>query len=516
MVITVNNCLLIFSIILLISVVVSKSSNKFGLPILIVFLGMGMLFGSEGMGLLNYENYELTHSISLVAICLIIFSGGLMTKKEDIKPIAREGIILSTLGVISTTTLVGLFCFYYLKLPIFDALLVGSILSATDAAAVFTAFRDKNAQVSKNVKSLLEFESGSNDPMAYLLVTIFLGLSQGKYNLDFDSIKLIILNPIVGIVGGFLAYKSFKILNDSTELDFQGLYPAMTIGFVFLTYSLTTKLDGNGFLAVYIFAIQIANTKILHKKALVNFFDGIAWLSQIGLFIMLGLLVFPSRLLNIAPSAIVVSLFLIFLGRPLSVFLSTIGSKLSFKSKLFISWGGLKGATPIVFASLVATEVGSEANLIFDLVFFTVLVSAILQGTTLRFTAKKLNLFFEAVIDPEFPIDLEVINKTKNGIKEIHLGKSDFAIDKRVVDLNLPSGTLALFIKRAGSFIIPNGATIFEIDDKVLIVTPDKDQIEKSISHFKNDHTDENIIEFAPFLKEAMLNKENDESKKVS
>lgn len=503
MVITLNNCMLIFSVILLVSVIVSKSSNKFGLPILIVFLAMGMVFGSEGMGLLQYENYELTHSISLIAICLIIFSGGLMTKKEDIKPIIKSGISLSTLGVLLTTAFVGTFCFYYLNLPIFESLLVGAILSATDAAAVFTAFRDKNSQVTKNVKNLLEFESGSNDPMAYLLVTLFLGLSQNKYHLDLASLKLIVLNPVVGIIGGYLAYKSFKTLNDSTELDFQGLYPAMTIGFVFLTYSLTTKLNGNGFLAVYIFAVQIANTKILHKKALINFFDGIAWLSQIGLFIMLGLLVFPSRLLNIAPQAIVVSFFLIFVGRPLSVFLSTLGSKLSFKGKIFVSWGGLKGATPIVFASLVATEVGSEANLIFDIVFFTVLVSAILQGTTLRFFAKKFNLFYEAVVDPDFPVDLEVINKTKNGIKELHLTKTDFAVNHRIVDLNLPSGTLALFIKRAGSFIIPKGSTVFEPDDKVLIVTPDKDQIEIATNHFKTEHSFDNILEFTKLLAES-------------
>lgn len=490
-----NDSLIFSSVIILISVLLSKSSNKFGLPILVVFLGIGMLVGSEGPVGLHYEDYDLTHSLSLIAICLIIFSGGLMTKTEDIKPILKTGISLSSLGVFLTTGIVGLFCYFYLKLQIFESLLVGAILSSTDAAAVFTAFRDKNAQVSKKIRSLLEFESGSNDPMAYLLVSVFLGLQQNQLDFNMNSIELILLNPLVGIIGGFAFFKVFKLVNNSTQLDFQGLYPALTIGFLFATYSVTTKFFGNGFLAVYIFAVQLGNTKMVHKKALINFFDGVSWLTQIGLFIMLGLLVFPSRLLEIAPQAIVVSLFLIFVARPLSVFISTVRSKLNLRSKLFVSWAGLKGATPIVFASFVATEIGSKADLIFDIVFFTTLISAILQGTTLKFTARKLDLLFEVVHDPEFPVDLELLSNTKNGIKEVILKEGDFAVAKRIVDLNLPDGTLILFIKRAGGFIIPNGATLLESADKVLVVTPEKDQINVAIKYFVEEQIEDNVVE---------------------
>lgn len=494
-----NNALIFGSFILIASVLISKSSNKFGLPILVLFLGMGMLAGSEGFGGIIYENYELTHSLSLVAICLIIFSGGLLTKKEDVKPVLKAGVSLSSLGVLITTGAVALFCALVFNTSLYVSLLIGSILSSTDAAAVFTAFRDRNAQVAKGPRSLLELESGSNDPMAYLLVTLFVGLYQKNIEPGWDTVWLILLNPALGLAFGHLFYKAFKFVNDKVELDFQGLYPALMFGFVFLAYSFTTKLDGNGLLAVYVFAIQIGNSKILHKRALINFFDGISWLSQIGLFILLGLLVFPSRLIQVAPTGALLALFLIFVARPVSVFLSLAFSKMDFKSKAFVSWAGLKGATPIVFASFVATEVGERANLIFDVVFFAVLFSALIQGTTLKKMAKGLGLLFESVHDPDFPVDLETLEKTRNGIKEFRLEEGHYAVDKRIVDLNLPAGSLILFIKREGAFIIPNGSTTFLLNDRVLLVTPEKGQLEDAMSLFV--HEPEPIKEVLEELK---------------
>lgn len=489
-----NNSLLIASILLLISVLVSKSSSRFGLPILAIFLLVGMFAGSEGLGGIQYENYELTHSLSLVAICLIIFSGGLLTNTKDIKPILKSGISLSTLGVLLTTFIVGGFCYYLFKTPLFESLLIGAILSSTDAAAVFTAFRDKNAQVSKNLKNTLEFESGSNDPMAYLLVTIFLGLYQEKLQMDLGALKFIILNPILGLLGGFLFFKLFKLVNDTVVLDYQGLYPALTLGFLFLTYSTVTAFDGNGFLSVYLFGLQIGNTKILHKNTLVSFFDGVSWLFQIGLFILLGLLVFPSRLLNIIPEGMLVGLFLIFVARPITTFICLKFSKFSNKEKVFISWSGLKGATPIVFASLVAMNLGEEANFIFDITFFSVIISALLQGSTIKLVAKKLNLLYESVYDPEFPIDLEVIEKTRNGIKEIYINEEDFAVNKRIVDIKLSKGSLVLFVKRSGAFIIPDGSTTFKAGDKILIVTSEKAEIDRAVEYFRRARVIEEII----------------------
>ncbi|EQC47439.1 potassium/proton antiporter [Bacteriovorax sp. Seq25_V] len=479
-----NNALLIGSILLLISVYFSKSSSRFGLPILVFFLFVGIAAGSEGIGGIAYENYELTHSLSLLAICLIIFSGGLLTKSQDIRPVLRSGISLSSLGVVITTASIGIFCYYLFSVPIFESLLIGAILSSTDAAAVFTAFRDRNFQVSKNVRYTLELESGSNDPMAYLLVTVFLGFYQQKMSFNFDTLQFFVANPIIGFCGGVAFFRLFKFLNDKVLLDFQGLYPAVALGFVFLTYSTVTLFHGNGLLAVYLFGLNVGNSKIPHKNSLVSFFDGMSWLCQIGLFIMLGMLVFPSRLLSIAPAGFALALFSIFIARPIAVHISLAFSKFKMKEKALISWAGLKGATPIVFASLVATHVGNEANFIFDVVFFAVLVSALMQGSTINFVAKKLELLFECVHDPDFPVDMEVLAQTKSGIGEFQIKAEDFAVNKKIYELGLPRGARIIFVKRSGSFVIPDGQTSLKEHDKILFVTQQKEEVELTVNAF--------------------------------
>ncbi len=479
-----NNYFLIGSIILLVSVLLSKSSNKFGFPILIVFMFIGMLAGSEGFGGIYFENYELTHSLSLVALCLIIFSGGIETEFKDIKESLYRGIILSSIGVLLTTVIVAMIVYYVLNLGIIESLLLGAILSATDAAAVFAVFKDKKSQVKSLNKNLLKFESGSNDPMAYFLVTMILGFTDISKFQTTDIILSFVTNPIMGIMVGWLLAKLFISLNNIINLEFVGLYPALTLSFIFLNYSLAGKLGGNGLLAIYIFGLLISSKKLLHKTFLYSFYDGVSWLSQIGLFVMLGLLVFPSRVFKIAPYGLLIAFFLIFIARPLTIFLCLAFSKFNLKDKLFISWAGLKGATPIVFASFAAVKMGENAYILFDIVFFVVLISAIFQGMTLKPLARKLGLLYETIDDPSFPIDFDVLEKTKNGIKEITLMANDFAIDKRLVDLQLPNGSLVLFIKRQGAFIIPDGSTKFQVQDKVLIVTNFKADIENASKCF--------------------------------
>ncbi len=480
-----NNSILILSVLLLSCVLLSKSLQKFGVPVLILFLGIGMISGPEGLGFIAHHSYDFTHSISIIAICLIIFSGGLMTNMEHIKPILHTGVSLSTFGVLHTTIFVGSFCYYFLDLAFYECLLIGAILSSTDAAAVFTAFAGKKIHIRKRVRTLLELESASNDPMTYLLVTVFLGLFQAELSSNTETLQLIIINPVVGFIGGIAIFQLFKFINEKIELDFEGLYPALTLGFLFLTYSAVTKFDGNGFLAVYIFAIKMGNTKLNHKKSLTQFFDGLAWLSQIGLFLLLGLLVSPSRLIDVAPQASVIALFLIFVGRPLSMAFSTFFSELDFKEKIFVSWGGLKGATPIVFASLVATQMGSQTNIIFDIVFFTVVFSAILQGSTIKILAKKLGLTYEPTTSPDFYKNLNIINLANQGIKEVQISASLEDETKRLIDLNLPSGVLVLYINRDDEVLIPNGETCVLKNDKLLIFTPLKAQVPQIMSCFK-------------------------------
>jgi len=469
-----NQFLLITSLILLSSIFLSKSSTRFGLPILILFLFIGMMSGSEGLGGIHFENYELTHALSLIAICLIIFNGAVETKLEDIKPILKSGALLSTFGVLFTAIIVGLFTYAITGLSLEQSLLVGTTLSATDAAAVFAAFKDKKAQVRKRLKSLLVFESGSNDPMAYFLVTLLVGyIDLGRDQLS-NSIVLIFVNPIVGLFIGWLVAKVFIYVNNKINLDYLGLYPALTLAFLFFCYSSTTLLNGNGFLSVYIFGILSGNQRVLHKNVLYTFYDGLSWIAQIGLFVMLGLLVFPSRLLTVSPKGILIALFLIFIARPLVIMVFLIGKSFSFKEKIFISWAGLKGATPIVFATFVASHFGQKANTLFDIVFFVVLVSALIQGSSLRWVAKKLELIIETVEDPNFPIDIDLIEKTKNGIAQFTISHNDYAHERRIIDLHLPKGTKVLFLKRNGQFIIPDGGTKLLAGDNALVVTDNK------------------------------------------
>ncbi|EQC45017.1 transporter, CPA2 family [Bacteriovorax sp. BSW11_IV] len=471
-----NQGLLIGSILLFVSVIISKSSSRFGLPILIIFMLVGMFAGGEGPGGIEFENYELTHSLSLVAIVLIIFSGALDTKFDEIKPVARRGVLLSTLGVILTAGLIGAFSYYIFKISLLKSLLLGAILSSTDAAAVFAAFKDRHSGFDRKLKGLLELESGSNDPMAYFLVTIFLGLVDKTITYETLWVDLV-LNIIVGLLGGYAFSKLFLKINNSINLDFQGLYPALTMAFLFFTYAATTLLKGNGLLAVYLFGLIIANKKFVHKNALISFYDGIAWLSQIGLFILLGLLAIPSRLVSVWQEGIWLSIFLIAIARPLIVYLLMVGGKYSLAQKFFASWAGLKGATPIVFASFAATHLGREVYFIFDIVFFVVVFSAIVQGMTLKYFARKLNFLYPLSHDEHFPIDMETLERTKYGIREIRLKSGDDAIGKRIVDIKLINGTRVLFIKRGDFLIIPDGSQTFDEGDRVLVATNEKGQL---------------------------------------
>ncbi len=474
----INSYLLVGSFILLLSVLLIKSSKRFGLPILTIFLFVGMLVGSEGIGGIEFENYELTYALSLVALCLIIFNGGFETSLQEVKSELGRGISLATLGIILTTAFVGFFMYCVFSFPLLEALLFGAILSATDAAAVFAAFKDRQNQVSPRLKSLIKFESGSNDPMAYFLVAYFLGVIDYGMGDWHKSVIFFVVNPAVGLIGGWIIARLFIRLQSVINFDYHGIYPALTLAFLFLGYSVVTYFHGNGFLTVYLFGLMIGSRKIMHKRLLYTFYDGVSWLSQIGIFIMLGLLVFPSRLVQIAPIGIYVSLFVIFFARPLVVYLCLIRSRFSFKEKIFIAWAGLKGATPIVFACFAASHLGTRAHTLFDVVFFVVLLSALTQGITLKWVARKLKLEGDESEEDDFPVDIEQLEHTRNGILQIRIHRNDFAVGKMIAELGLPIGSLVLFIKRHDSFLVPDGRTVVETGDKILLVTKYKDDVE--------------------------------------
>lgn len=466
------------SILLFVSIIASKTSGKLGVPILLLFLCVGMLAGTDGIGGITFNDYKIAQTIGVISLVFILFTGGLETNWKEVKPVLWSGVSLSTLGVLLSSVLVGYFIHAISNFSLLEGLLLGAIVSSTDAAAVFSVFRGKSFGLKGNLKNLLELESGSNDPMAFFLVISFITLM----NMADASIAMLapkfILNMAVGGLGGYLVAQFMLYVTKKIDLDYEGLYPALTLSLILFCYSFVTALAGNGFLAVYVFGLVLGNRRFIHKRALLNFYDGIAWLVQITMFITLGLLVYPTQILGVSGIGVLISIFLIFVARPVSVFISLAFSQYNFKEKVFISWVGLRGAVPIVFATILPLSNIDQSATFFNLVFFIVLLSILLQGATLSHVARWLGLTREEpAAMMKFPIDLDSSETIKNGMKELLIHKDAGCVGKSVVDLNLPKGTLIMYIYRNHHFITPNGATVIEQGDKMLIMTDRKTDI---------------------------------------
>jgi cell volume regulation protein A len=343
-----GNILLIGSLLLLISVIAGKTTNKLGVPTLIFFLIVGVLAGSEGIGGIHFDNASIAQLIGITALNFILFSGGLDTHWESIKPVLWKGIALSTIGVFLTATTVGIFVKYMFGFSIWEGLLLGAIVSATDAAAVFSILRNRGIALKGHLRPVLELESGSNDPMAYFLTITLTGIVASG-NADPSVMIISFLKEfILGAAIGYLMGRASVWLVNNIHLETEGLYPVLTLGLAIFTYSVTHAIGGNGFLAIYLCAVIMGNSKMVHKRSLIKFYDGQAWLMQIILFLTLGLLVFPSHILPLIGMGLLISAFLIFVARPIGVFVSLHFFKTNTRSKLFISWVGLRGSVPIV------------------------------------------------------------------------------------------------------------------------------------------------------------------------
>lgn len=319
---TIENILLVGSLLLFVSIIAGKTSYRFGVPTLLLFLAIGMLAGSEGIGGICFDDPNIARFIGVVALNFILFSGGLDTSWKSVKPILWQGLTLSTLGVVLTALSLGTFVWLITDFTFYESMLLGSIVSSTDAAAVFSILRSKSLSLKSNLRPTLELESGSNDPMAYVLTIAFLTLVIHQDQSFISIIPLFLRQMILGGVAGFAFGKLGKTVINRIQLDFEGLYPALAIAISFITYSATDFVGGNGFLAIYICAVYLGNQDLIHKKTILKMFDGLAWLSQIVLFLTLGLLVFPSQIIPVFGIGLIISLFLIVIARPLSVFLS--------------------------------------------------------------------------------------------------------------------------------------------------------------------------------------------------
>lgn len=470
--------MLIGSLLLLISILAGKTSYKFGVPTLILFLTVGMLAGSEGLGGIHFDDPQLAQFVGIVSLNFILFSGGLDTNWKSIKPVLWHGISLSTLGVLFTALSLGTFVWLITDFTIYEALLLGSIVSSTDAAAVFSILRSKNMALKANLRPTLELESGSNDPMAYFLTIAFLGLVVNQDQSILSIIPLFLKQILIGAALGFAFGKLSKMVINRITLDFEGLYPVLGIALMFVTFSATDRLGGNGFLAVYLSAVYLGNQDLIHKRTIMRFFDGLAWLMQIVLFLTLGLLVFPSDIVPILGLGVLISVFLIFIARPLAVWLSLSPFKMKTRRRWYISWVGLRGAVPIVFATYPLLAGIEKAHMIFNIVFFVSLTSVLVQGTTLSSVAKFLHVALPKKVKKISPVDAFLAEGSKSLIREITVPIDNFSVGKRIVDLHFPRKAIIAMISRNGKFLTPNGATQIEEEDTLIVLMEDKQSLE--------------------------------------
>jgi potassium/hydrogen antiporter len=479
MTLSAENILLLGSILLFVSIIASKTSFKFGIPTLILFLIVGMLAGSEGPGGILFNDPKIAQFMGVVALTFILFSGGLETKLESIRPVLKNGIALSTLGVLLTAVIVGLFTSYILNFTIIEGMLLGAIVSSTDAAAVFSILRTRNIGLKGTLRPLLEFESASNDPMAFFLTISFIELVVHPEASIALLIPMFLKGMLLGAICGFGGGKLMVFIINRINLDVAGLYPVLVMSLIFFVFSFTDAIGGNGFLAVYGAAILLGNSNLIHKKSLIKFFDGMAWLMQIVMFLALGLLVFPSQITPILGEGILISLFLILVARPIAVFLMlSRASDLNFRKKLFISWVGLRGAAPIVFATYPLIAGVHYADTIFNIVFFISVSSVVLQGSTLSLMAKWLRVSVPEIVKRKFPLDLELKESTKSEVLEIDIPKNSESIGKRIVQLKLPKSALIVLIHRQNKYLTPDGDTEIQGDDHLLILAESKESIQ--------------------------------------
>lgn len=474
MTLTAENILLIGSILLLLSILASKTTGKLGVPSLIIFLCIGMLAGSDGIGGIHFDDPYLTQSLGVIALTFILFSGGLETKWESVKPVIWQGITLSTLGVLLTALSLGIFISCISDFTLTEGILIGAIVSSTDAAAVFSILRSKSIGLKGNLRPLLELESGSNDPMAYFLTIGITAVLVQKDTSFASLLPLFFRQMVIGAVAGFLFGKLMTSILNKIKLDYDGLYPVLVLALIFFTYGLTTFLNGNGFLAVYLSAITLGNANFIHKKSIMRFYDGQAWLMQIVMFLTLGLLVFPKQVLPFIGTGLVISLFLMFVARPLAVFLCLLPFRINNRERLLISWVGLRGAVPIVFATYPLIQGVDKSGIIFNIVFFIVLTSVMLQGTTIPFVAKLLYLFKPVKFKPRYPLELELSDNFKNELFELDIADHSPAIGKQILQLSFPKSSLIVLINRNDAYITPGGSTTILKGDKLLIMSDNK------------------------------------------
>lgn len=485
MIVTTGNILLIGSVLLIASIILSKAGARFGIPTLLVFLIAGMLFGTDGLGL-QFNSAEDAQFLGVIALSVILFSGGLDTRFSDIKPILTPGIVLSTLGVVLTTLFAGLFISWIsgfewlnITLPLTTSLLLAATMSSTDSASVFNILRSQRMSLKYNLRPMLELESGSNDPMAYMLTLVLIQVVGAGAVTASEVVTMLFVQFVIGGSVGYLLGRGAVLFINKLQLSNTSLYPIIAFGLIFLVYSLTDVCHGNGFLAVYIAGIVMGNSRMGFKREITTFLDGITWLCQIVLFLILGLLVNPHEMVSVALAGTLIGIFMIVVARPLSVMLCLLPFKhINFKSRLFVSWVGLRGAAPILFATYPIISNVEGANIIFNIVFFVTILSLIVQGTTLSTIAQALNISEPEPEKPDY-FGVEIPEELETALNAMDVTAEMLVDGVTLKEVKLPKGALVMLIRRGQEFIVPNGSVQLRPGDRLLMLSQEVKPREK-------------------------------------
>lgn len=458
--------ILLVAAVILLCLSLNKMSNKLGIPMLLAYILLGMMFGTDGILKIPFDNFTIAEQICTVSLIFIMFYGGFGTNWKQAKPVAGKAVLLSTVGVILTAVTTGAFCHFILKMDFWESMLIGSVISSTDAASVFSILRSKRLNLKNNTASMLEVESGSNDPCSYMLTVIILTIMSGE--LSGSSLVVMIFSQIIfGILVGVVVALAAAFILKKANFATDGFDTIFVFSMALVSYAGASMINGNGYLAAYIAGIILGNTPLHHKKSLVHFFDGITGLMQMLIFFLLGLLAYPSQLPKILPIALVIAVFLTFVARPVSVFAILMPFRCPVKQQLLVSWAGLRGAASIVFAIMATVSPAYTKNDLFHIVIFIVLFSISIQGTLLGLVAKKLDMIDEngnvmktfSDYSDEMPVEF-----VKISIKAGHPWEN-----RRIKDLTSLPDLLLVLILRGEERIIPNGNTVVLAGDKIVL-----------------------------------------------
>lgn len=478
MVFTTENIFLLGSILIFLSIVISKTGYRFGIPTLLLFLFMGMFFGSDGLGL-HFDSPKDAQFIGMVSLSIILFSGGMDTKFKDIRPIAVPGVLLSTVGVVLTTVLTGLFIYFLSRFSGFDihlslvvSLLLAATMSSTDSASVFNLLRTQKIGLKHRLRPILELESGSNDPMAYMLTIALIEVAVSGASFSFSGLLAnLTLQFALGASLGYGCGKLCTWIINHINLPNASLYPVLLLSMVFIIFTITDLLHGNGYLAVYIAGLVVGNNRLSFRKEMTTFMDGLTWLVQIVMFLTLGLLVNPNEMFDVSVVALASGVFMILVARPASVYLCLLPFRqLSFRALTFLSWVGLRGAVPIIFATYPMIAGVEGSGIMFNIVFFITLLSLSIQGTTISSLARWLKLDMPEEKDGnEFGIELP--DELGSQLKEWVMTKEMLDKGNRLSEMDFPERTLVMLIKRGNSYIVPNGQVELQKGDVLLSIS---------------------------------------------